>query len=51
MTITILGPQDFSGYAKNKPSSAWELVKYTWGEYSETWWTPKWLVNKELNEL
>lgn len=43
--VTVLGPEDFSGYEYNRPkipkADAWELVLT---EYGYRYWTPSWLL-------
>jgi len=47
---TILGPEDWEGYERNRPSSEWELVR--WGTKlpngkDQAWSASKWLKLKE----
>ncbi len=44
--VTILGPEDFDGYERNRPGPKWELIRYPNGH--ETWCGNIWL--KALDE-
>lgn len=44
--VTILSPEDFKGYEKNKPGKNWELIEYRGNKvwipiHSHTLTTPK----------